>query len=92
MRLNKMRYRTAPGVVQTSICGRYFLVTPEKTIQINETAAFYWRHLAAGIDEASLLTLAESRYEIVDPEALREDYRALTELLREERLLVRYDY
>lgn len=85
-----MKYKTAPGVILTSVCGRFFLVTPKETFRINETTALYWKQLARGASEADLDALAAGTYEIDDPDTVRDDIRDLLDSLLAKRLLVRY--
>lgn len=86
-----MRYKAVPGIIMTSVCGKYFLVTSMETLQINETAAHYWKLLMNGADEDGLCRLAEMEYEVEDHDLLRRDVKELLESLTERRMLVRYD-
>lgn len=86
-----MRYKAAPGVVMTTVCGKYFLVTPKETLQVNEPAALYWKALVKGADEEELRKLAEEEYRIEDHTLLRRDIREMLESLAERRMLLRYD-
>ncbi len=84
-----MKYKTAAGIILTSVCGRFFLVTPEETIHINETAAFYWKELEKGTSVDDLCSVSKEIYEIEDTDALRSDINDLIETLRNKKLLVR---
>jgi len=84
-----MKYKAYPGVIKTSVCGKSFLIIPDKTIEINETAAFYWEELVNGIDENDLIERTQRDYEVEDEESLKKDIQSLTESLVENRLLVR---
>ena len=87
-----MKYRTAPGVILAEICSRSFLVTPEATIQVNETAASCWKNLTQGADEKELCEDIQDQYETEDIEVLRSDIRDLIRSLRERRLIERYSH
>ena len=84
-----MKYKTAPGVILTSICGRYFLVTAETTAEINDTAAYYWEKLRQGASLAELSAMAVEDFEIDDTDVLKADIRELTDSLMERHYLVR---
>ena len=85
-----MKYKTMHGVIMTQICGTHFIVTPEKTMQINETAAFCWKQMEQGVDEEELCQRMQEAFDIEDPELLRSDIRSLTESMYVNHLLVRY--
>ena len=85
-----MKYRTAPGIILTGVCGSYYLVSSRETVGINETAAFYRKKLEQGSSEAELAAYANENYEIEDPEILRTDIRDFVESLMEKHFLVRY--
>ena len=85
-----MKYKTVPGVITTSVCDTYFLVTADMTIRINESAAFYLKKLEEGADEDELTAFAKERYEIEDENDLRAGIRELIKSLLEKRLLLRY--
>ena len=84
-----MKYKTAPGVILTSICGRYFLGTAEATAEINDTAAYYWEKLRQGASLAELSAMAVEDFEIDDTDVLKADIRELTDSLMERHYLVR---
>lgn len=86
-----MKYRSAAGTVVTSICGKYYLVTAEKTISINETAAYYWAILNDGADENELFEKVIKVFDIEDESALHNEIHELIENLSRNRLVVRYD-
>lgn len=85
-----MKYKTIPGVVITSVCDRYFLVSTKETMQINETTAFYWRILEKGATVKDLYEKAVIYYDVEDPEVLRGDIRELVDSLLAKHLLVRW--
>ena len=68
------RYRTRPGVVLTSICGEYLLVSAKAArqdvpylSQLNESSAFLWKILEKGADQEELEQAVREEYEITDP-------------------------
>ena len=85
-----MKYKTVPGVILTSICDSHFLVAPEETIKVNETAAFFWKKLEQGASVDELVELADESYEIDDMNKLKDDIRDLVDTLMEKHFLVRY--
>lgn len=82
-----MKYKTVPGRILTSVCGRYFLVTPDESLEINEPAAYYWKKLEEGASEADLFDLACDCYDVEDPELLKNDIHDLVLSLLKKRLL-----
>ena len=72
------RYQTRPGVVLTSICGEYVLISATAVrdrvpylTQINESSAFLWRLLESGAGEEELEQAVLEEYEIDDPAQAR---------------------
>ena len=84
-----MKYKTLPGVILTGICGKHYLVSPEATIQINETAAFCWKLLEDRAGEEDLCRAMQEQFEDADQEQLRIDAAGLIQSLRARRLIVR---
>ncbi len=89
------RYKTRPGVVLTSIAGRYVLVAVKSlrdicpfSAEINETTAFCWRMLEEGTDFESLLAGLTKQYEIDDPETARGDLEELLEQMKSANYLI----
>ena len=82
-----MEYKSVPGVILTSVCGHYYLVNPGETIEINETAVFYWNLLCEGATEEELAELAGRQYDIDDMELLRMDVQTLVALLKERHMI-----
>jgi hypothetical protein len=85
-----MPYRVRPGVVLTSVCGEYLLVAAKEArehcpyySQIDESAAFLWRQLASGADEAALERAVLREYEIEDPDLARLSIRRFLEKMTE---------
>lgn len=73
-----LKYRTRPGVVLTSICGEYLLVSAKANLdvchyvgRINESSAFLWGKLKDGATEADLIEAVKAEYEVEDADALR---------------------
>ena len=85
-----MRYKTVPGVVLASVCGHYYLVTAELTMEVNEITAFYWKELENGASAEELMDKAESSYEIEDKDLLIKDIDTLLDSLRQQRLIARW--
>ena len=75
-----MKYKTRPGIILTSVGEQYFFVTAKNRIELNETAAFYWKLLRQGADTAELREAALREYDIDDPAGLEQE---IEELIRE---------
>ena len=65
------RYKTRPGVVLTSICGKNILVAVKSVLdycpylsEINETSAFLWNHLVDGAASEELVDAINAEYEV----------------------------
>lgn len=84
-----MKYKTIPGVILTSVCGRYYLVTARETMEINETAAICWEKLTQGASEAELAAFVREYCEVADTDSPDEDIRVLIATLQERNLLTR---
>ena len=63
-------YRVQPQVTLEMVGGRQFLIAYGEALmklpylqEINETGAFYWRMVEAGIDEDDMLLAAEEVYD-----------------------------
>lgn len=72
------KYKTRPGVVLTTVCGENLLVAARAALeycpyvtQLNDSSAYLWKKLAAGVDSDRLLDEIEAEFEVDDPEALR---------------------
>lgn len=89
-RNSDQKYKTYPGIVLASSCGSYFLITPENTINVNETAAFIWKQLEKGADETELYKAVKNSYEIEDVNLLNNDIHTLIEFLLNHHLIKRY--
>lgn len=77
-----VRYRTRTGVILTSICGEYMLVSAKSlqnecpyVTQINETSAFLWQLLMKGATAEELETAVVKEYEVADPALVRRAIR-----------------
>ena len=72
------QYRTRNGVVLTTVCGEYLLVSaralhetsPFLTV-INETSAFLWNKLKSGASAEDLECAVLSEYEVEDATQIR---------------------
>lgn len=71
-------YVTRPGVVLTSICGEYYLVSARAlhgicpyAIEISEDSAFLWRNLSEGADAEELFRKVEEEFELDDADSAR---------------------
>lgn len=84
-----MKYKTLTGMVTTQVCGRYFLVTTEGTIEISETAFFCLKCLEQDASISDLCQALAEQYDIGDKEGLISDVRSLVKDLLDKRLLVR---
>lgn len=84
-----MTYKTTPGVILTSVCGKYFLVQADGSMQINETAAFYWKQLQQTASPDELAAAAAEEYEIPQSDVLKKDIRELLHSLLINRLIER---
>ncbi len=74
-----IRYKTRHGVILTSICGEYVLVSARSVqnlcpyvTELNETSAFLWRQLTSGADLDDLMAALDEEYELDDPAAARQ--------------------
>ena len=84
-----MKYKTMPGVILTEICGNSYLVSADRTIQVNETTTFCWKQLAKGVDMETLFLQVQEQYEVDDVEMLKNDVSSLIDTLYSKRLIVR---
>ena len=89
------RYKTRPGIVMTTIAGKYYLVAVKSlqeicpfSAEINDTTAFCWRVLEDGADFDSLFEKLSKEYEIEDPEAARTDLVELLEQMKNANYLI----
>lgn len=85
-----MKYSLTPGTILTSVCGSYFLVSARQSVEINETTAFYIRHLETGAGKDDLLSAAKEVYELDDDGNASRDIDELLTFLLKNRFLVRY--
>lgn len=70
-----MEYKIQPGMVLKTICGEHLLIAtgPAREVcpamqVINETAAYYWRLLAAGKTTEEMIAAAAKDYKISEEE------------------------
>ncbi len=85
-----MRYCTSNGVVLTEVYGVYVLVSAKEAreklpylTEINETAAYCWRHMEKGTTLPGLLEAIAAEYDLEDPEETGRDVKALIDQLLE---------
>ena len=83
-----MKYYTKPGVIPVSCCDMYYLVTSEEKLEINETAAFYWKCMENGADAEQMAAAVKEYYELDDTMHLQDDIENFIALLLEKRLLI----
>lgn len=76
-------------MVHTAVCGHEYLVTPEEVFEINETSAFFWQELCAGITVKGLTEKTAAYYEIGDASAVLADIRKFVDALEARHMLVR---
>lgn len=78
-----MGYRVRDGVVLKCICGEYLLFAIGEAAehclyvrQINDSFAFFWELIAAGLEEDAVVKRAMEEFDAPE-ELLRTDYRKL---------------
>ena len=84
-----MKYKSVPGAILASVCGYFFLVTADLTLEINETAAFYWKELENGATAEDLMKKTRNSYEIDDADLLIRDIDTLLDSLSQQHLIMR---
>lgn len=82
-----MRYQAKPAVVLTDSCGKFFLAKADRTIEINECGALYWKELLNSADENDLLDAAGEYYEFENKETVIEEIRGFLKALLEAGLI-----
>ena len=82
-----MRYKTYPGTILTSCCGQNYIITPHLSIEVNETATFYWKYLEKGITKGELLDRVIEEYDIEDSHLLEEEIDCFLKSLLDKKLL-----
>lgn len=80
-------YITCPGVVHASAGGRYFIVTPSDSIEVNETAVYFWSCMERGATKEELFEAAQSKYVVDDPDILRRDIDMLIKMCLKKQLI-----
>ena len=78
-----MRYRIRDGVVLKCICGEYLLIATGEAAehclyvrQVNDSLAFFWQMIEAGMEENAVVQKAMEEYDAPE-ELIRKDYRRL---------------
>lgn len=84
-----MKYKTVPCTIATRVCGKFYLVTPDETVEISETAYICVKGLENGADLEDLCQDIEKHFEIDDRETLMGDVRSFVNVLQKKRLLMR---
>ena len=84
-----MKYKVVPGVIMTSICEHYFLVSSKETIEINDTAAFCWERLQHESTPEELVLAIREYYEISDIDMVTNDITTLLSSLEGKRFIKR---
>ena len=82
-----MIYETCPGIILTSIGEQEYLVTAKNRIQLNDTAAFYWKCLSEGADINKLKEAVRCEYDLEDSEELEQEIQGLIQELLEGQLI-----
>lgn len=84
-----MKYTILSGIVRTEVCGETMLVACGSASgkapyarTLNETAAFLWKQLELGRDEAAIIAALMEEYGI-DGQTARAAYASFTQKLRE---------
>ncbi len=89
-----MRYRIRDGVVLKCICGEYLLIATGEAAkhclyvrQVNDSLAFFWQKIEAGLEEDAVVQKAMEEYDAPD-ELLRKDYHRLLKELEDMSYLI----
>ncbi len=82
-----MIYKTCPGIILTSVGGQEYLVTAKNRMQLNDTAAFYWRCLSKGADITELKKAVMLEYDLEDSSELDQEIREMIQSLLKEGLI-----
>ncbi|GEM_PF-6971791 len=82
-----MIYKTCPGIILTSVAGQEYLVTAKNRMQLNDTAAFYWRRLSEGADITELKKAVMLEYDLEDSQELDQEIRDMIQSLLKEGLI-----
>lgn len=57
-------WKAHKGIIPVKACGRFFLISKERKICLNETAEFYWENLINGISQEDLIKAVHDEFEI----------------------------
>ena len=85
-----MKYKAVTGIILIEICDEYFLISHEKTISINFTAAQCWKEFINGTDKTSLINMLSAVYDTDDVETLSTDVNSLIDSFYLNHLITRY--
>ena len=84
-----MKFKTISGIILTSVCNHYFLVSAKETVEVNETAAFYWKLLQCGASRDELKAAVKETYEVTNEDLIISDISDFLHSLLEKRFIVR---
>lgn len=92
-----MRYRIRDGVVLKCICGEYLLIATGEAAehclyvrQVNDSLAFFWQMIEAGLEEDDIVKKAIEEYDAPE-ELIRKDYHRLLRELEAMAYLIPYE-
>ena len=83
-----MIYKTYPGVILTSICNHNYLISPDITIEVNDTTVFYWNCLVKGMKIEDLKKEVINEYEIDNDALLDKEIELFLNTLLEKKLII----
>ena len=93
-----MRYKTRKGIVMTSVCGQYILVSAKMArehcpyiTQINVTTAICWKLLEEGSTADELAQHILKEFEVEDTSRIKGDISGLLEQLLEGGYIIETD-
>lgn len=74
-------YKTLPGIVLTSSCEEYYLITSKKRMRISETGAYYWSCIQKSMSVEEMQKAVMEEFEISNPEIVESDLQFFLKLL-----------
>ncbi|MCR5450712.1 MAG: PqqD family peptide modification chaperone [Solobacterium sp.] len=84
-----MIFKARPGVILTSVCDRYYLVTAKSRTELNETAVFCWKQLEKGCSTEQLQKAVLEEYETGEAEETDQEISELISRLYKNRLIIK---
>ena len=91
-------YKQRKGIVFTETCGQYLLAASKEAreycpyvMQINETAAFFWKYLTEGVTARQLQEALVNEYEILEEGQVEDEIRVFLEQLTQKGYLLQSD-